>query len=208
MTLQITVTRAPNSGAVDSIFDIRRLLQAWSEGDVTWNSRMAGIPWQTPGVTGATDSAAAASSSVFVSGSDTYVFPSTTALVNDVQSWVNNPGSNAGWLLISEGEGTPKTARQFGTREDPANAPVLTIQYAVSARPTQPLISQVIVTGNQFHFSFNAESNRTYAVEYNSSVAASGWFTLTNVPAQPAAASIPVADSLTGTNRLYRIRTP
>ncbi len=145
---------------------------------------------------------------MFVSGLGAYVFPSTAGLVSDVQGWVNNPGSNAGWLLISEGEGTPKTARLFATREDTANAPVLTIQYTLSAPPAQPVIAQPIVSGDQFLFSFNAESNRTYAVEFNDSISSGGWLTLTNIPAQQSAAVIPVADFLTSSNRFYRIRTP
>jgi hypothetical protein len=207
VTLQVTVVKTP-SGGINSTFDLRRLLQPWTEGAVTWNSRLAGVQWQVPGATGTSDSAATASSSVFISGLGAYAFPSTAALVNDVQGWVNNPGSNDGWLLISEGEGTPKTARLFATREDTANAPVLNIQYTLSAPPAQPVIAQVSVSSNQFLLSFNAESNRIYAVEYNDSISAGGWLTLTNIPAQQAAAVIPVVDFLTSSNRFYRIRTP
>jgi len=47
---------------------------------------------------GAGDSISAASSTVFVSGLGSYVFPSTTALVADARDWVANPGTNFGWL--------------------------------------------------------------------------------------------------------------
>ena len=49
----------------------------------------------------------------------------------DVQAWVNTPGNNAGWLLISEDEVTAKTARHFATREDANNAPVLTVVFTL-----------------------------------------------------------------------------
>src|SRR5437899_1189650 len=51
-TLKMTVVMVPLS-PVNSTFDIRRVLQSWSEGGVSWNSRSgAGTPWQVPGATG------------------------------------------------------------------------------------------------------------------------------------------------------------
>jgi hypothetical protein len=64
------------------------------------------------------------------------------------------------------------------------------------------------LTGNQIRFSFNAESNRTYAVEFRSAVDTGTWGTLTNIQAQPAPATIDVADTISGVDRFYRIRTP
>ncbi len=133
VTLNVVVVKLPLSPA-NSNFDLRRLLAPWDEGTVTWNSRSSGVPWQVPGATGTADSVATASSTVFVTGFGTYTFPSTTPLVADVQNWANNPGTNFGWLLVSEAESTPFTARHFGTREDPINAPTLIVNYSVSNR--------------------------------------------------------------------------
>src|SRR5437870_754338 len=74
--------------------------------------------------------------------------------------------------------------------------------------PQESIISQVARVGNTIHFSFNADSNRTYAVEKRGSVSAGTWATLTNIPAQPSAATINVADALSPTNAFYRVRTP
>jgi hypothetical protein len=59
--------------------------------------------------------------------------------VADVQGWLNNPKSNFGWMLISESEDTRFTARRFGSREDPNNAPLLDVQYVLVPEP-RPLM--------------------------------------------------------------------
>src|SRR5207245_1988052 len=84
VTLRVSVVfRLPLSPA-NSNFDLRRVLSSWAENEVTWNSRLSNVVWDVPGASGQTDSAAAASSSVFVSGLGNYTFPSTPALVADV----------------------------------------------------------------------------------------------------------------------------
>src|SRR5690349_14369786 len=110
-TLNMTVVMVPLS-PVNSTFDIRRVLQTWSEGGVSWNSRSgAGTPWQVPGATGSADSSSTPSSFVAVGSANftTYTFPAMSGLVADVQGWINNPSSNFGWLLISENEISPRS---------------------------------------------------------------------------------------------------
>src|SRR5437763_11375402 len=51
----------------------------------------------------------------------------------DVQSWLDNPATDFGWL-VSGDESTSTTAKRFDTRES-ASPPVLTIQYT-TATPT------------------------------------------------------------------------
>jgi len=53
-------------------------------------------------------------------------------MIADVQSWVNNPASNFGWLVLGD-ESTIATAKRFDTRES-ASPPVLTIQYISGPR--------------------------------------------------------------------------
>src|SRR2546423_14469827 len=102
VTLTMTVTKVP-PGAVNSTFEVRKLLSDWDEGAVTWNSRLLDVLWESPGAEGPSDSSPNVSSTVPVGGQAAgYTFPSTTALVADVQDWVNNPGNNFGWLLESQ----------------------------------------------------------------------------------------------------------
>jgi hypothetical protein len=145
----VAVFRLP-IGPANSTFSLRRVLSPWAEHQVTWNSRLSGVPWTTPGVLGG-DAAAAASSSVFVRTLAPYVFPSTPALVADVQQWIDNPASNFGWLLHSESESVPKTARHFASRENTLpNIPQLIITYTLPSIviTTQPQSTNVNVGDN------------------------------------------------------------
>ena len=209
VTIQITVTKVPFT-PTNSVFDLRRVLESWDESQITWNSRLTATPWEQPGALGPLDSASGASSSVFVAGASRYTFGSTPALVADVQSWVDNPNANFGWLLISEGEGIPQTARHFATREDTNNAPVLSIIYSAPqpAAAVAVTISPPAIVDNQIQFSFYADSNLTYAVEFRPAFNGGDWQTLTNLPAQAASATIQIIDPITAGGRFYRVRTP
>ena len=113
-------------------------------------------------------------------------------------------------MLISQSEDILLTSRRIASRSDPTNAPILTVGYTVpiAAQPTPPMISQLAIVANQFQFSFDAESNRTYAVEFRAALDTGNWLTLTNIPARLSATIITVDDAIGPDNRWYRIRTP
>jgi hypothetical protein len=133
------------SGGPASVFDLNRMLSNWGEGNgsdmggspglagqSTWLTRFgAGSPWTTPGG----DFFTTASATRSIGGFGSYTFASTAALVSDVQGWLSSPSSNFGWMLRSESETTATTIRRFGSRNDTANSPVLTIQYTVVPEP-------------------------------------------------------------------------
>lgn len=156
VSVTVNVVRTPSTAPANSTFDLRLVLQSWSETNVTWNSRSNGLPWNSPGAEGAGDSFASPSSTVFVTGLGSYTFPSTPALFSDVQSWLNNPGTNFGWLLVSEDEMTSETARRFGAREDPPNASVLEIDYALPPTILTEPLDQTAVSGNTVTFTVDA----------------------------------------------------
>jgi hypothetical protein len=54
-------------------------------------------------------------------------------LVRDVQFWLDEPNRNFGWVLLSRDEDKPETARRFASREDPANTPMLTIEFTTGS---------------------------------------------------------------------------
>lgn len=169
-TLQVTVVMVPLS-PINSTFDIKRVLQSWSEGGVSWNTRSgAGTPWQVPGATGSADSASTPSSFVAVGSANfaNYAFPSTAGLVADVQGWINNPSSNFGWLLISENEVSPETARRFGAREDPTHPPVLTINYSLpSIGVTIQPPSQTVLAGGTASSTANATGTPPFTYQWS-----------------------------------------
>ena len=182
------------------------MLRAWGESSATWSNCLPSTPWSTNGAAAPVDFSSVVSQTISVSGPGSYLYASNSNLVADVQSWVSNPGGNFGWIIVSESQGVPSTICEFGSREDRANAPSLIIQFTIPATP--PTLVSPMIAANQFQFSFNAESNRTYAVEYCGIPPGTNWDTLTNVAAQPAPANIPVTDPLAGSNRFYRVRTP
>ncbi len=173
--LSFRVTKAPPA-AVTSTFGLHRVLQDWAEGtkkgvqlgaaatagETTWNARFfPDVHWSTPGAAAPIDFVAKASGSRSIAGLGNYTFPSTSDLVADVQSWLTNPQSNSGWILISQSEGTPRTARRLGSSESPSTSPSLVIQFNTPAQPTPPTIdthpqNQTVVAGTSVTFNIIA----------------------------------------------------
>jgi hypothetical protein len=96
-------------------------------GDATWLHRFhPNVSWSSPGG----DHDPNASATLAVNGSGFAVWASTPQLVADVQSFLDTPAGNHGWLVRTP-EQLADRARRFATREH-ANAlwrPQLTITY-------------------------------------------------------------------------------
>jgi len=91
--------------------------------DATWRHRSFDtIFWTTQG--GDFSGTVSASQSVGAIGVYTW---SSAPMVADVQSWLDNPATNFGWLVLGD-ESDIFTAKRFDTRES-TSPPVLTIQY-------------------------------------------------------------------------------
>lgn len=210
-TLRLQVTRIPSGGGSNSTFDLRRILKDWTEAAVTWNSRLSPTtPWENGGLRGSSDASTAASSSVLVSGAGPYTFSSSQNLVADVQLWVTNSSANFGWLLSSQNEVSPQTARHFAAKEDSINGPLLTINYTLPPPPasTNLVLTGAVQVGNEFHFSFTAESNLTYTVESLTSLTATNWASVTTFPPASVTLNRTVTNGITSSNQFYRVRSP
>lgn len=134
--LEVKVTKQPSSGGANSIFELRRVLVPWAEA--TWKVRsQPSEAWSQPGGGIGTDFSSNISASIPISDRGSYTFATTPALVADVQRWLNKPDENFGWVLLSQAEATPESARRFGSREDPVNTANLTVEYTLtpSAEP-------------------------------------------------------------------------
>lgn len=124
---------------------VHRLLASWGEGlsnggdagvgapaqtgDSTWTHRFwPATAWSQPGG----DFVAAASSSQLVpGGAGRYSWPSTPAMVTDVQAWLTQPATNHGWILIGV-ETVDQSAKRFGSRQAASFAtPQLTVRYSL-----------------------------------------------------------------------------
>ncbi len=125
--------------------ELHELLADWGEGtshapmgegdgapatpnDATWRHRFFdSVFWTTPGG----DFSATVSASQSVGGVGQYTW-SSAQMVADVQSWLDNPATNFGWLVLGD-ETAIATAKRFDTRES-ASPSMLTIQYTPGPR--------------------------------------------------------------------------
>jgi hypothetical protein len=123
---------------------LQRLTQDWGEGtsnapgeegggdaatpgDATWiHASFPSVLWATSGG----DFVAQPSATIPVDQEGFYTWGSTAELVADVQGWVDDPASNAGWIVIAD-ESVFPTAKRFDSREfaDPVRRPALTVTY-------------------------------------------------------------------------------
>jgi hypothetical protein len=95
--------------------------------DATWRHRFFDtIFWTTQGG----DFSATVSASQSIGDIGEYIW-SSAQMVADVQSWLDNPASNFGWLVLGDESAIP-TSKRFDTRES-TSPPVLTIQYTEPA---------------------------------------------------------------------------
>jgi len=189
-TLKLTVVKSPAFGSMNSTFELHRLTAGWIEGtktgnngmaaspgEATWNNRAHGIaPWSVgPGAAG--DFSASSSASTAIIGNDLYAW-SSALLTEDVQGWIDNPGQNFGWIVISDGEAVNKTARGFGSREysTPTSQPVLEIDFTPPA-PLQDIIIASLTPGTtNFALAWTGPTNLLYDVQYRTSLTSSnGW---------------------------------
>jgi hypothetical protein len=140
VTLTLNVSNAPNT--IVRAFTLQRVLESWGEGtssttsgsgaaatdgDATWiHTRWPDALWTVPG--GGFRGTPSATQQVAGIGLYSWTDPEMTV---DVQSWIDDPASNQGWLLLGD-ETVLNTARRFDSRENavPENRPVLAIRYS------------------------------------------------------------------------------
>jgi hypothetical protein len=143
VTLTMTVRISAN-GPQPTTVSLYRVLRSWGEGpsasqggrgtqaepgDATWiYSVYPTRRWSRPGG----DYLRVVSSKQQVGGAGVYTWNSTPRLVADVQSWVNSPKSNFGWMLIGD-ESQAATAKVFHSKESAEEA--ARPQLAVTFRP-------------------------------------------------------------------------
>jgi hypothetical protein len=138
----LTVSMSQAASPAEFPVELHRVLADWGEGtsnagasggtgaaatltDATWKHRFFNtVDWAALGG----DFAPAASASQAVGLEGVYAWSGGT-MVSDVQSWLDSPGGNFGWLLLGN-ETTAQSVKRFDTREAAIDArPVLTIEY-------------------------------------------------------------------------------
>ena len=87
------------------------------------------------------DFGVASGSLTLSSGGGSFTVLSQAGMISDVQSWLDNPSGNFGWLMKYQDESTTGTARGFVSREgDIQSVPQLTIDYTVIPEPRAGLL--------------------------------------------------------------------
>jgi PKD repeat protein len=145
VALTMTVSRT-RSGA--QTVGLHRVISDWGEGpsnapgnegggtaamngDATWSARIfPDQPWTQDGG----DFLASPSSEAEVAGIGTYTWASSSALIDDVQRWLDTPAENVGWLVSMSTGGRTK---RFNSRENPSatTRPILTVEYITADPP-------------------------------------------------------------------------
>lgn len=165
--LTMDVVRVPAVGQRNSTFGLHRLFQSWGEGEqvpaspelpgrgspaqpgeATWVFRFGpDMPWSESGGQTGIDSSTVVSSSAFVTGvGEPVIFPTSTALVADLQWWVDHPEANFGWMLQTESEELSRTARSFAAREG-GFGPTLTVEFTAVPEPSAGWLGGIFLLG-------------------------------------------------------------
>ncbi len=147
VALELNMSRTISGNQTVSL---HRILESWGEGpsdpsgqegggaaaedgDTTWVHRTyPSNMWSTVG--GAY--VASTSGSALIGGTGPYTFDSTSAMVADVQEWLDDPSNNHGWALVIASPPTG-SAKRFDSRENvnPDNRPRLKINYEGGMTP-------------------------------------------------------------------------
>jgi hypothetical protein len=140
--LELELTPSNDEPAAASL---HRVLGDWGEGtsssgggsgaratldDATWiHAFFDSDFWASPGG----DFDESASAQIEVGSAGTYQWGSTPEMVADVQSWLDDPRGNHGWILIGEEEAA-FTAKRFASREspDPPSRPRLVVEFSLT----------------------------------------------------------------------------
>lgn len=127
VTLSVTVTIA-RSGGNPNTHKVHRLLAPWGETAAQWENS-GSAPWTGGEYSDWEDG----STTLGIPGE--YRFENSTGLIAAVQFWLTNSVANHGWIMISDDEFEPGTARRIATREAGAGRPTLTVGYTVPPPP-------------------------------------------------------------------------
>jgi hypothetical protein len=129
-------------------YEFYQVLRPWVEREVTWNVYASGMNWQTPGAAGSGDYASTALARITGrAGPETVPLNSAGLVV--VQSWVDDPATNHGFILVDYVDATDGLDFSSREHETISERPKLTITYVSSPvlsvkqeLPREPLLSQ------------------------------------------------------------------
>jgi parallel beta-helix repeat protein len=152
VNLTLYMSRARPLLGIPSYVALHRMNRDWGEGTslgaaqrleegfgdwpsptcASWTRPFNGTPttWTNQGADGDYTTPASANITVGITLAF-YTWPSTPTMVSDVQSWLDDPSQNFGWILKGE-ESVASTAKRFGSRDNPTinHRPHLQIDFS------------------------------------------------------------------------------
>jgi len=152
------------AGSPTQTYQLHRMLRSWEEGnkggnngspagdgETTWLAQYhPATPWASPGGSSGVDYAAVPSAISTLGGDGSTNDVRGAALASDVQLWLDEPGTNFGWMLRAADETASQTVRRIKSRETVTGSPLLTVRYQVG--PTDhaaSLVRELIAAVNQ-----------------------------------------------------------
>jgi hypothetical protein len=201
-TVKLVVVQSPQN-PIPSIFNLHRLLTSWNE-TANWENSKTGLPWSVPGAKEGVDYSADISAGQEVDENDEYEFGPTDQLKADIQSWILNPSSNNGWLLISDNEGMFFTARHFGSSES-TDPPQLVLEFSVGTT-AGPLLKDPEAKNNILTFTFAPTAGHGYAVEARTNLILGNWTVVTNIPASTGTNAVIVTNNISANSEFFRLK--
>lgn len=200
----LTLTVTKSGTATPELYTLHRLLTDWTEGAATWDD--SGVSAWSGG-----DFVPLPDASATLGSFGVTTFGSSTGLVNTVQRWLTNSASNFGWMLRNQNEATPQNARRIASREAGSDLPSLVLDYTLPPPPppSSVTLTNVRVEAGKILFDFAALAGTSYTVEGRDALElSSSWLPIITHPDPMASVTIPFCETMTSTQRFYRVVSP
>ena len=130
------------------IYEFYQMLRPWVETEATWNQYRAGQGWQTAGADGPADRGSTVLGGISAASAGLSVIALNAAGVSVVQSWVDNPAMNLGFIImdyINNSNGLDFSSRETATI---SNRPKLIVTYERNSQPTLSINDVVVTEGD------------------------------------------------------------
>ncbi|MCI0553771.1 MAG: DNRLRE domain-containing protein, partial [Anaerolineae bacterium] len=135
-SVNITVNVTNTSGASYEIYELQR---PWVEGEATWNEHASGQSWEVAGAGRPGDRGSTVLGVIIGSSPGLNTISFNSAGIAVVQSWVDHPSSNYGFIVqdyINHTNRLNFSSREAGTV---SNRPKLTVSYSGEGQAAQVL---------------------------------------------------------------------
>lgn len=127
---------------ISPIVSAYKAKQPWEELQATWNQRLTGVSWGTAGCDSSSDRDTVSGGVSTINAINTWYQWDITAMA---QSWVSNPASNQGVLLLSD----QNREVRFWSANYPSNKPYIRVEYTTGG-PVPTTSATVTPTGTPF----------------------------------------------------------